>query len=55
MQVLFVGNVVNESNLTYKYSGLSISWQDNGNGTITVRYISGLENSKNYRITLLGF
>lgn len=55
MQVLFVGNVVNESNLTYKYSGLSVSWQDNGNGTITVRYISGLENSKNYRITLLGF
>jgi len=55
MQVLFVGNVVNDSDPSYKYSNLSVSWQDNGNGTITVRYISGLENSKNYRITLLGF
>lgn len=55
MQVLFVGNVVDESNISYKYEGLSVSWQDNGNGTITVRYISGLQDSKNYKITLLGF
>jgi hypothetical protein len=55
MQVLFVGNIVNESKPDYKYENSTVSWNDNGNGTVTVRYISGLEDDENYRITLLGF
>jgi hypothetical protein len=55
MQVLFIGNIVNESKPDYKYENSTVSWNDNGNGTVTVRYISGLEDNQNYRITLLGF
>lgn len=55
MQVLFVGNIVNDSSPNYKYENSTVSWQDNGNGTVTIRYVSGLDDSENYRITFLGF
>lgn len=55
MQVLFVGNIVNDAKPNHIYENSTVSWNDNGNGTVTVRYISGLEDDENYRITLLGF
>lgn len=54
MNVLFIGQIVQEDNPSKQYSYCFPSWTDN-NGTITVRYISGLENSKKYKITFLGF
>jgi hypothetical protein len=54
MSILLVGQVIQEDDPSVKYNYCFPSWVDN-NGLITIRYISGLSNSKKYKITFLGF
>ena len=53
MTILLIGQVVQSDDPTTKYNYCFPSWEDS-NGTIVVRYISGLANSKKYKITFLG-
>jgi hypothetical protein len=53
MTILLIGQVVQSDDPTVKYDYCFPSWEDN-NGTIVVRYISGLADSKKYKITFLG-
>jgi hypothetical protein len=54
MSILLIGQVIQEDDPSVKYNYCFPSWVDN-NGLITIRYISGLANSKKYKITFLGF
>jgi len=53
MTILLIGQVVQSDDPTTKYNYCFPSWEDN-NGTIVVRFISGLADSKKYKITFLG-
>jgi hypothetical protein len=53
MTILLIGQVVQSDDPTVKYDYCFPSWEDN-NGTIVVRFISGLADSKKYKITFLG-
>lgn len=55
MNLILVGNIVKVNDPSHKFDSVFVSWYDNGDGTVTIRYISGLENSSEYNITLLGF
>ena len=54
-QVLFVGQVLNITEPKKKHDPTTVSWYDNNDGTVTIHYITGLEDDKEYNITLLGF
>ena len=54
-QILLLGYVEEIGNPKKKHDATTISWYDNNDGTVTIHYISGLSNSKNYNITILGF
>lgn len=54
MSILLIGQVIQQDDPSTKYNYCFPSWLDN-NGLITIRYISGLANSKKYKITFLGF
>ena len=53
--VLLLGQVLEVGVPTKKHNALSVSWYDNNDGTITIHYISGLEDNKDYIVTLIGF
>ena len=54
-QILILGYIEEIGNPKKKHDAITISWYDNNDGTVTIHYISGLSNSKNYNITILGF
>lgn len=54
-QILLLGYVEEIGTPKKKHDAITISWYDNNDGTVTIHYISGLSNSKNYNITILGF
>jgi hypothetical protein len=54
-QVLLLGYVEEIGTPKKKHDAITVSWYDNNDGTISIHYISGLSNSKNYNITVLGF
>lgn len=53
--ILLIGNIIKISEPKKKFDAVFLSWYDNNDGTITIRYIAGLENSMEYDITLIGF
>lgn len=54
-QILLLGYVEEIGTPKKKHDAITISWYDNNDGTVSIHYISGLSNSKNYNITILGF
>jgi hypothetical protein len=54
-QILLLGYIEEIGTPKKKHDAITISWYDNNDGTVTIHYISGLSNSKNYNITILGF
>jgi hypothetical protein len=54
-QILLLGYVEEIGTPKKKHDAITVSWYDNNDGTVTIHYISGLSNSKNYNITVLGF
>ena len=54
-QVLLVGQVLNITEPKKKHDPTTVSWYDNNDGTVTIHYITGLEDDKEYNITILGF
>lgn len=54
-QVLMLGYIEEIGTPKKKHDAITISWYDNNDGTVTIHYISGLSNSKDYNITILGF
>ena len=54
MTHLMVGNISQIGDPSKKHDSIFLSWYDNNDGTITIRYISGLTDSSEYNITLLG-
>ena len=53
--ILLLGQVLEVGVPTKKHDALSVSWYDNNDGTITIHYIAGLEDNKDYIVTLIGF
>ena len=53
-QILIIGYIEEIGNPKKKHDPTTVSWYDNNDGTISIQYITGLENSKQYNITLLG-
>ena len=54
MRVLIVGQCIKSGDPSKKHDPVFVSWYDNNDGTITIRYISGLEDSSEYNITMVG-
>jgi len=54
-QILLLGYVEEIGTPKKKHDAITVSWYDNNDGTVSIHYISGLSNSKNYNITILGF
>ena len=54
-QILLLGYIEEIGTPKKKHDARTLSWYDNNDGTVTIHYISGLSNSKNYNITILGF
>ena len=54
-QVLLIGQVLNVTEPKKKHDATTVSWYDNNDGTVTIHYITGLEDGKEYNITLIGF
>ncbi|NDG33599.1 hypothetical protein EB118_26525, partial [bacterium] len=54
-QILLLGYIEEIGTPKKKHDAITVSWYDNNDGTVTIHYISGLSNSKNYNITVLGF
>jgi len=53
-QVLIIGYIEEIGTPKKKHDAITLSWYDNNDGTISIQYITGLDNSKQYNITLLG-
>jgi len=54
-EILLVGGITKLSEPNKKFDAVFPSWYDNNNGTLSIRYISGLENSTEYDVTMIGF
>jgi hypothetical protein len=54
-KVLIVGQCEKAGDPSKKHDAIFITWYDNNDGTISIRYISGLENNSEYNITIIGF
>jgi len=54
-QILLLGYIEEIGTPKKQHDAITLSWYDNNDGTVTIHYISGLSNSKNYNITILGF
>jgi hypothetical protein len=54
-QILLLGYVEEIGTPKKQHDAITVSWYDNNDGTVTIHYITGLSNSKNYNITVLGF
>jgi hypothetical protein len=53
-QILIIGYIEEIGTPKKQHDPVTLSWYDNNDGTISIQYITGLENSKQYNITLLG-
>lgn len=53
-QILILGYIEEIGNPKKKHDPATISWYDNNDGTVSIQYITGLSNSKEYNITILG-
>ena len=54
-KVLLVGQCTKIGDPSKKHDAIFLTWYDNNDGTISIRYISGLENDSEYNITIIGF
>ena len=53
-QILIIGYIEEIGTPKKKHDAVTISWYVNNDGTISFQYMTGLDNSKQYNITLLG-
>lgn len=54
MSILTVGQITKIGDPSKKHESVFVSWYDNNDGTVTIRYVSGLEDSSEYNLTILG-
>jgi hypothetical protein len=54
LRALLLSQITKKTNPRHNFTTVNINWVDNNNGTITIYFISGLENSTDYKVVLLG-
>lgn len=53
-QILLLGYIEEIGTPKKRHDPVTLSWYDNNDGTVTIHYITGLDNNKQYNITILG-